>query len=448
MHQLTSPGFWFLVVVAVWLAVGVITKDRSPRWHWYTVGYPVTWARISWTWRPLCIERGLALSRTAGRAMVGDLMVRGQDLRPIIPKFWIGRPTPNGLTVRVRLLPGQTPELYAQASEALMHAWHVHGVRVLSKSRGTVAIEVFTSDPLAGVIMRSPAHDPVLAEGPADIAVLSLLAGVTELGLSFIVNLRLLPHYLIVGATRSGKSTLVHALISRLAPQNVALLGIDLKLGMELNVYAPRLSGLAVTRQEAVDMLSGLLDLAFARMEDCRREGARGTWDLKDPPPPVVLIVDEIAELYLVTNPRDREEVALRDQAATLLLRLAQLGAALDIHLLISGQRFGADLGQGATALRAQLGGRICMHVSDKESAVMVLGDVWPEAVAVAQMISSEQRGTLVAADGNGGWVRARAMMVGPYEAADIAKRTARLTPILPGIRARVGAGSGGGGQG
>ncbi|HTJ72805.1 MAG TPA: FtsK/SpoIIIE domain-containing protein [Actinospica sp.] len=444
MHY-TSPGFVFLVVAVVWLAVGVVTKDRSPRWHWYTTGYPLTWARISWSWRPLCIERGLAISRTAGRVRIGDMMVQGQDLRPVVPRFWIGRPTPTGLTVRVRLLPGQTPELYAQASEALMHAWRVHGVRVLSKSRGTVAIEVFTSDPLAGVIMLDPAHDPVLAEGPADRPVLALLAGVTERGTSFIVNLRLLPHWLIVGATRSGKSTLVHAIVSRLAPQYVILLGIDLKFGMELSVYAPRLSGLAITRREAVDMLSGLLDRAFERMEACRREGVRAAWELKDPPPPVVVLVDEIAELYLVTNPRDREEIALRDQAATLLLRLAQLGAAVDIHLIISGQRFGADLGQGATALRAQLGGRICLHVNDPESAVMVLGDIWPTAVAVAQMISVEQRGTLVAADGNGGWVRARAMFVDASDAADIARRTARLTPVLEGIALPEYAGAGGG---
>jgi hypothetical protein len=59
MHALTSPGFVFLAVVAVWLVAGAVLRGRSPRWYWYIVGYPRTWLRISWSWRPLCIERGL-----------------------------------------------------------------------------------------------------------------------------------------------------------------------------------------------------------------------------------------------------------------------------------------------------------------------------------------------------------------------------------------------------
>ena len=434
MHVLTSPGFIFLVVVTVWLAAGVLLRERSPRWYWYIVGYPRTWLRISWSWRPLCIERGLGISRTAGRAMVGDLMVRGQDLRPVVPRIWIGLPTATGLTVRVRMLPGQTPELYAQASTALMHSWRVHAVRVTSPNRGLVLIQVFTSDPLAGVVVRDVAR-PVLAEGrPPDRAVLSLLVGVTELAGSWLLNLRLVPHWLIVGATRSGKSTLIHAIVVRLADQAVAVVGIDLKGGLELAPYRPRLSGLATTRQEAADLLAAVLEVALDRMEACKVAGVRAVWELPEPPPPVVVLIDEIAELYLVANPRDREEQALRDQTAVLLLRLAQLGAALDVYLIVGAQRFGAELGQLVTSLRAQLTGRVCMHVADKETAQMVLGDLWPEAVAVAQMIGVGDRGIAVAADGEGGWVRVRAVLTSAEEAAAVAMATAQLTPALPGI--------------
>ena len=435
MHALTSPGFVFLVVVAVWLAAGAVLRGRSPRWHWYIVGYPRTWLRISWSWRPLCIERGLGVSRTAGRAMIGDLKVSGQDLRPVVPRIWIGLPTATGLTVRVRLLPGQTPELYAQASTALMHAWRVHSVRVTSPNRGLVLIQVFTSDPLAGVVVRDIAHAPVPAEGrPPDRAVLSLLVGVTELANSWLVNLRVVPHWLIVGATRSGKSTLIHAIVVRLADQAVALVGVDLKGGLELAAYRPRLSGLATTRQEAADLLAAVLQLALDRMEACKVAGVRAVWELPDPLPPIIVLIDEVAELYLVTNPRDREEQALRDQTAVTLLRLAQLGAALDVYLIVGAQRFGAELGQLVTSLRAQLTGRVCMHVSDKETALMTLGDLWPEAVATAQLIGVADRGIAVAADGDGGWVRVRAVLTSVEEAAAVAMATAQLTPVLPGI--------------
>jgi len=434
MSVLTSPGFWFLVVVTAWLAAGVALKGRSPVGYWYAVGYPLTWARINWTWRPLAVERNLFVNRSSGRALVGDLIVRGSDLRPIVPRLWISRPNRAGLNVRIRMLPGQTPEQYAQASEAIMHAWRVQSVRVTSPSRGVVIITAMVTDPLAGVVVRNPEVTAVAAAGPADRAVLALLVGITEAGRSWIMNLRLVPHWLVIGATRSGKSTLIHAIVSRLAPHNVALVGVDLKGGLELSVYGPRLSGLATTRAEAVDLFTALLDLIMDRMTLCKVAGVRAVWELPDPPPPIVLIVDEIAEVFLLTNPRDREEAALRDRATNTLLRLAQLGAALDLHLLLGGQRFGSELGPGATALRAQATGRVCMHVNDSESAQMVLGDVWPEAVATAQLITAEERGTAVTSDGNGSWVRARGTLTSPVEAAETARMYARITPVLDRI--------------
>ena len=432
MHLLTSPGFWFLVVVGVWLAAGAVLKDRAPVWHWYLVGYPKTWARINWSWRPLAIERGLSNARTSGHALVGHLIVQGRDIRPVIPRVWISRPSKRGLIVRVRLLPGQVPEMYADASEAMMHAWRVHAVRVTSPQRGVVVIEALITDPLAGVVLRDTTR-PILTTGPADRPVLALLAGVTERGSSWIINLRSIPHWLIVGATRSGKINLIHALVTRLAPQAVAIVGIDLKGGLELSVYGRRLSGLATTRAEAVKILSAVLEIVFDRMEECRRAAVRAVWDLPDPPP-IIVIIDEVAELYLVTNSKDREETAQREQVAATLLRLAQLGGALDVHLIVGGQRFGSDLGPGATALRAQLGGRVCMHVSDPETALMVLGDLWRDAVAVAQMITPDERGTAVTSDGAGSWVRAKGTLTSPEEAADVAFVTAKLTPVLPGI--------------
>lgn len=434
MHILTSPGWWFLVVVTVWLAVGAALKGRSPVGYWYLIGYPVTWARINWTWRPLAVERNLSVNRSSGRALVGDLVVRGSDLRPVVPRLWISRPSKTGLSVRVRMLPGQTPEQYAHASEAIMHAWRVQAVRVTSPSRGIVIITVMMADPLAGVVVRDPESVPVPAAGPADRPVLALLVGITEASRSWIINFRLSPHYLIIGATQSGKSTLIHAIVSRLAPHGVALVGVDLKGGLELTVYGPRLSGLATTRAEAADLFAALLDLIMDRMNACRMAGVRSVWELPDPPSPVVVIVDEIAELFLVTNPRDRDEVALRDRTTTTLLRLAQLGAALDLHLLLGGQRFGSELGPGATALRAQATGRVCMHVNDPESAQMTLGDVWPEAVATAQLITAEQRGMAVTSDGTGSWVRARATLTSPVEAAESARMYAKITPVLPGV--------------
>ena len=80
-------------------------------------------------------------------------------------------------------------------------------------------------------------------------------------------------------------------------------------------------------------------------------------------PVPIVLFVDEVAELFLVASRKDEER---RDEMVTQLIRLAQLGRAAGIYLEVCGQRFGAELGKGATMLRAQLSGRVCHRVNDE----------------------------------------------------------------------------------
>jgi S-DNA-T family DNA segregation ATPase FtsK/SpoIIIE len=80
------------------------------------------------------------------------------------------------------------------------------------------------------------------------------------------------------------------------------------------------------------------------------------------------------------------------------------------------------------------------MHVNDPESALMTLGDVWPEAVAQAQLITAMEQGTAVTADGLGSWTRARGTLTSPAEAAAAARLHASLTPVLAGMtRPQVG---------
>ncbi|MFI0786710.1 FtsK/SpoIIIE domain-containing protein [Streptomyces lydicus] len=413
-----------LLAALAWvLVVGNFVRERYPVSAWYLTGYPVAVVRVLGSWRKVALINDLTVSRRPTRGRVGDLVVKGEALRPIAPRISFPTPTPTGLRVEVRLHPGQTPTPFIAAADALAHAWRMHAVRVSSPERGIVRLVATAGDPL---------ERPGIASAPP--ALLSVLLGALENGGAWVMNLRKEPHWLITGATRSGKSTLLARLITQLAPQPVALIGIDCKGGMELGLFGSRLSALATCRREAAALLGGLVVEMQDRMRICRAAGARSIWELpeKQRPAPVVLIVDEIAELYLSNGTRgDRAEA---EQCSTYLLRLAQLGGALGLHLVVAGQRVGSELGPGVTALRAQLGGRICHRVNDPGTAEMTLGDLNKDAVAVAQSISAEEKGVAVCTGTDGGWGRARSHLTRLEEAKEAAVKYADLVPELPAL--------------
>jgi S-DNA-T family DNA segregation ATPase FtsK/SpoIIIE len=144
-----------------------------------------------------------------------------------------------------------------------------------------------------------------------------------------------------------------------------------------------------------------------------------------------VLFVDEVAELFLVATKKEEER---RDEMVTQLIRLAQLGRAAGIYLEVCGQRFGAELGKGATMLRAQLTGRVCHRVNDEASAKMALGDIAPEAVSAACAIAPERPGLAVAGDTSGGWSRIRTPYLSLGDAARICQESAHLVPELAAL--------------
>ncbi|WP_242614310.1 FtsK/SpoIIIE domain-containing protein [Actinomadura roseirufa] len=417
------------------------------RWHplsfWYGVAFPVRLVRVYLTWRAVASGCKLARTKRAWRVTLDAIPVVGLAARSAAsvveqkrrvrrvsveqaPRLGLMLPTPYGWRLRVRLHDGQVPEDYVKAAERLAHSWRVHSVRVLKHKPGRITLLATRRDPLI---------DVVAGGGPADLLVVR--PGVLENGEPWVIDFRTVPHWMIVGATQSGKSNLANATIKALAPQPVALIGFDLKGGVEFTPYAPRLSALATTRKESVDLLEDLVGEVEQRMAVCREHGARNIWKLPEAlrPVPVVVLVDEVAELFLMADKSEKDEVA---KTGTALLRVAQLGRAFGVFLIICGQRIGSDLGPGVTALRAQLSGRVCHRVNDPETANMALGDLDPAALEVARAIAPETPGVAVVAGQDGTWHRARAEYVSESEAEQAARDFSHLAPSWADLIGRL----------
>ncbi|MFE1477463.1 FtsK/SpoIIIE domain-containing protein [Streptomyces cyaneofuscatus] len=402
-------------------------KARSPRVFWSLVGAPVARVRFTLTYRATMDVCGLTVQPSRLRAFMVRNLARRQDVQPVPPQVRRVRYSTTGMRAILRLPAGLEPADVAAASERLRHAWGVHSVHVVEVKPGFVELRMTGYDVLRRVKMPRRLPRKLLA-GPLVVPV-----ALREDGTAFVRDYQKIPHSLTLGANQSGKSMYQRNLVSGLAKLPVGLVGIDCKRGVEQRGYAPRLSALAITPDEASGLLEALVGEMEERFDLLSDHGVSDLWGLPAAvrPVPVVVLVDEVAELFLVSAKKDEDR---RDRMVMHMIRLAQMARAVGIHLEVCGQRFGSDLGKGATMLRAQLTGRVVHRVNDKQTADMGLGDIAPDAVFAVTAIAPDRPGVAVAGDSSGGWSRIRTPAMTPAEAVAICREYAHLTPHLAAL--------------
>lgn len=224
----------------------------------------------------------------------------------------------------------------------------------------------------------------VLANVPSRLEHSTLLfaLGKNLLGESVFGELNKMPHLLIAGATGSGKSVCVNAIIisiiMRCTPEEVQLLLIDPKK-VEFTPYKdiPHLLGPLITDPKdasnalkvVVAMMDERYDL-FARHQvkniesyNQRKKDDETLQNL----PYIVVIVDELADLMMVAS----KEVEASIQ------RITQLARAAGIHLIIATQRPSVDVITGV--IKANIPSRIAFAVSSSVDSRTILDAVGAE---------------------------------------------------------------------
>ncbi|MFE2204184.1 FtsK/SpoIIIE domain-containing protein [Streptomyces rubiginosohelvolus] len=402
-------------------------KARSPRVFWSLVGAPVARVRFTLTYRATMDVCGLTVQPSRLRAFMVRNLARRQDVQPVPPQVRRVRYSTTGMRAILRLPAGLEPADVAAASERLRHAWGVHSVHVVEVKPGFVELRMTGYDVLRRVKMPRRLPRKLLA-GPLVVPV-----ALREDGTAFVRDYQKIPHSLTLGANQSGKSMYQRNLVSGLAKLPVGLVGIDCKRGVEQRGYAPRLSALAITPDEASGLLEALVGEMEERFDVLSDHGVSDLWGLPAAvrPVPLVVLVDEVAELFLVSAKKDEGR---RDRMVMHMIRLAQMARAVGIYLEVCGQRFGSDLGKGATMLRAQLTGRVVHRVNDKQTADMGLGDIAPDAVFAVTTIAPDRPGVAVAGDSSGGWSRIRTPAMTPAEAVAVCREYAHLTPHIAAL--------------
>ncbi|MDQ6897967.1 MAG: winged helix-turn-helix transcriptional regulator [Candidatus Dormibacteraeota bacterium] len=171
-------------------------------------------------------------------------------------------------------------------------------------------------------------------------------------------------HVLIAGVNGSGKSGLINVALGSLARcRDLVLWGVDLKGGMELAPWHPVLDRLATTPEEARLLLAAANRTLDARTRLLAGRRAR-RWQPMETEPLLLIVVDEISELG--------------DEGLSLVQRIARLGRAPGVQLIVATQRPSArqleSADESGVALRGQLHTRICMRVTETREADMILG--------------------------------------------------------------------------
>ena len=287
---------------------------------------------------------------------------------------WVSGPSVT--TFKVSMGEGERVSKITNLQDDIALSLAAKSVRIFSPIPGTslVGIEIpnrETKPVLLGDVL------PHVQGGP-----LSVAFGRDSEGSPVVVDLASLPHLLVAGTTGSGKSVFLNAIIMsilmRATPEQVRLIMVDPK-HVEFTFYEglPHLYAPVVTdsRKAASALQWSVLEME-RRLKVFERHRVRDIAsyneqadagvldDGEDAPahmPYFVIVIDELSDLMMVAG---------KDVEAS-IVRIAQLGRAAGIHLVVATQRPSADVVTGL--IKANIDNRVALAVDNGMNSRIIL---------------------------------------------------------------------------
>src|SRR5438552_4919739 len=307
------------------------------------------------------------------------------------------RPGPVITTFEFEPAPGVKVNRIVTLADDLSMALRALSVRVLAPIPGKPVVGIEVSNPRRETVFIRELLESVEYEH-AD-SKLALALGKDTTGNVVLADLARMPHLLVAGATGTGKSVSMNAMVMSIlyksSPRDVRFIMIDPKM-LELSIYenVPHLLVPVVTDpKKAAAALSNIereMDLRYRLLHEkgvrnidsynrlLRESGAGEAETGDDPPeggdvlvhrhlPRIVIIIDELADLMLTVG-REIEEA---------ITRLAQKARAAGIHLILATQRPSVDVITGL--IKANFPARISFQVTSRVDSRTILDAIGAE---------------------------------------------------------------------
>ena len=375
------------VVASTPFKAGEVSMPTS---HWRPLGKPYTPPPLS------------LLERDRGKPGVGDIKANANIIKRTLQNFGIIVEMDEisiGPTVtRYALKPAEGVKLSRivalQNDLALALAAHPIRIEAPIPGKSLVGVEIPNSvKSIVGLATLLGTDEFQNSDKPLNIAIGRGITGKSHYG-----NLAKMPHVLVAGATGSGKSVTIHALITSLlyrnSPENLRFIMIDPKR-VELTLYnkIPHLLTPVITdakkailalkwAAKEMDRRYDILESESVRdvesyhknklrpaLEKLEQSKDRAAEEQKMPEmmPYIVIIIDELADI-MQTYPRELESA---------IVRLAQMSRAVGIHLIVSTQRPSVNVITGL--IKANIPARIALQVASQIDSRTILDSAGAE---------------------------------------------------------------------